>query len=246
MGCSLLSDMDYFEKDLEIPFLRVLSEYNSGLPMSKIKAILLDRLHPSGTSAESSPSRAGEIKLHQRIGNFTLERRRRIFVRGYVTYNASTKIYQITEKGMAFLQEKEPIYDSLRKQGFSDTQIEKEAKNDYRDVVIEEGTAETKNFRHRQRSQKLRQAAINVYKNADGTISCKACNSELSAKYGERGKGCVEMHHTQSVHTYDESGIRQRLKEALKKIVPLCPNCHRIVHRGGLISIGELKRLIHS
>lgn len=74
--------MDYFERDLEIPFLRVLSENVDSVPMSSIKKILLSRLNPTGSCAEPSPTHTGEIKLHQRIGNFTPERQRRIFVKG--------------------------------------------------------------------------------------------------------------------------------------------------------------------
>jgi hypothetical protein len=86
--------MDYFEKDLEVPFLKVLSENREGLLMSSIKNILLSRLNPTGTCAELSPTRNGEIKLQQRIGNFTPLRERRIFTKGYATYDTNTKKYR--------------------------------------------------------------------------------------------------------------------------------------------------------
>jgi 5-methylcytosine-specific restriction protein A len=77
-------------------------------------------------------------------------------------------------------------------------------------------------------------------------LSYKACDFEFSKKYGELGKGYIEIHHTEPIHTIDENGIKQKLPDALKKVVPLCSNCHRMVHRNRekLLNIEELKKIL--
>lgn len=93
----LNSPIDYFEKDLEIQFLQALKENSNSLKMEDTKRILIPRLNPTGSCTEPSPTITGEIKIHQRIGNFS-EERRRIFVNGWVTYERATTQRQCSDK----------------------------------------------------------------------------------------------------------------------------------------------------
>lgn len=241
--------MDYFEKDLEIPFMRVLSENINGLPMSSIKKILLEKLNPTGTSADPSTTRPGEIKLHQRIGNFTPERKRRIFVKGYVTYDRDTEIYKITEAGILFLADKEETYESLISQGFTKKQREKEIDNDYKDLIIEEGTIKEISSKQRKRSQLLRNLKIYKIKAQNrGKLPCYACGFDFEEKYGRAGKDFIQIHHTEPIHETDIRGRSTHLREALKKVIPLCSNCHSVVHRNKnkMLSVEELKEIIRA
>jgi predicted HNH restriction endonuclease len=236
--------MDYFEKDLEIPFLKVLSEHREGLSMSSIKKILMERLEPTGTALEQSPTRHNEIKLQQRIGNFTPLRERRIFVNGLVTYDEKTGLYKITNKGIEFLSNNEEIYADLISQGFTRKQREKEIDKDYTDLVIEEGSEKEVTSKQRKRSQILRQEKIKEIKQKNnGKISCVVCGFNFADKYDGYGEGYIEIHHLEPVSYGSKT---QDIKEALKKVVPLCSNCHRMVHknRGKLLSIEELKNII--
>ena len=48
------------------------------------------------------------------------------------------------------------------------------------------------------------------------------------------------------VKDMDIAGNKQKLGEAIKKVVPLCSNCHRMIHRNinKMLSIEELKALL--
>jgi len=237
--------MDYFEKDLEIPFLKVLSEHRSGLPMSKIKEILLSRLNPTGSCAKPSPTRRPEIKLHQRIGNFTLRRQRRIFIKGYVTYDKPSGIYKITDAGVALLSENEDAYNSLISQGFSKAQRKREIDRDFKELIIEEGTQTEVSKKHRKRSKLLRDLKIKELKQ-QGKLECCACGFDFEKKYDGIGADFILIHHTKPIHTFDIEGNKEEVEEALKKVVPVCPNCHSMIHRNRdeMLSIAELKGII--
>ncbi|MBP7791551.1 MAG: hypothetical protein KA120_00615 [Candidatus Goldbacteria bacterium] len=237
--------MDYFEKDLEIPFMKVLSENPSGLPMSSIKTTLLQRLNPTGTSAQRSKKRKGEIMLHQRIGNFTKFRRRRIFTNGLVTYSYRTKKYKLTKKGQLFLQNNNGTYMSLISQGFSPKQREDEMDNDYKNLVIEEGNVTETTRKQRARSTKLRILKIRQLKQSGNPIACCACGFNFEDLYDGVGKDFIVIHHTEPIHLVDGTGRKQSVDEALKKVVPVCSNCHSIIHKKDpMLTIDQLKSII--
>ncbi|MFJ8242532.1 HNH endonuclease [Bacillus tropicus] len=71
---------------------------------------------------------------------------------------------------------------------------------------------------------------------------CYTCGFSFEEVYGERGKDFIEIHHIKPLST---------LKKAVEinpetDLVPLCANCHRMVHRrkDEVLSIEELKEII--
>lgn len=73
-------------------------------------------------------------------------------------------------------------------------------------------------------------------------LNCYACGFDFEKVYGERGRDFIEVHHIKPLST---------LKEAIKvnpetDLVPLCANCHRMVHRrkDDILSVDELKELV--
>lgn len=73
-----------------------------------------------------------------------------------------------------------------------------------------------------ERSRKNRLICLGYY----GT-RCMACGDDLREKYGDVAAGLIEVHHLKPV---------SKLKGAaeidpIKDLVPLCPNCHAVVHR---------------
>lgn len=93
-----------------------------------------------------------------------------------------------------------------------------------------------------ERDPALRKQALEAF----GYI-CSACGADFEALYGELGKGYIELHHIIPVC----EGEREN---NYRNLVPLCPNCHRMIHRlygqlssndyGKAVSIlkGKLKR----
>ncbi len=70
--------------------------------------------------------------------------------------------------------------------------------------------------------------------------SCKACGVDLQNKYGEIAKDFIEVHHIEPIST---TGIS--LIDPIKDLVPLCPNCHAIVHKKNPpLSIVQLQKIL--
>lgn len=73
-----------------------------------------------------------------------------------------------------------------------------------------------------------------------GTV-CRACGFNFDEVYGaELARGYIQVHHVRSI----ASGERSVNPET--DLVPLCPNCHAMVHRrpGQIVPIRELRELI--
>ncbi len=87
-----------------------------------------------------------------------------------------------------------------------------------------------------ERSPINRQACIT----AQGT-SCKVCGISMEDMYGELGKGFIEVHHLTPLS--ENPGVRPINPSV--DLVPICPNCHRMIHkRTPPFSIEELREHI--
>ena len=58
---------------------------------------------------------------------------------------------------------------------------------------------------------------------------CLICGSDLGEIYGELGKNCIHVHHIQPLAERKGSGVTDPKTD----LIPVCPNCHAIIHRGG-------------
>ena len=89
-----------------------------------------------------------------------------------------------------------------------------------------------------ERDHKARLQCIMIH----GT-ACAVCGIDFEKMYGELGKGFIHVHHIVPIHT-----IGQGYKvDPANDLVPVCPNCHAMLHRGmngEARSIEELKSII--
>ena len=58
-------------------------------------------------------------------------------------------------------------------------------------------------------------------------FSCKACGLNMESIYGPLGTGVIHVHHLEPV---SKLGVSTRINPRTD-LVPLCPNCHVIIHR---------------
>lgn len=87
-----------------------------------------------------------------------------------------------------------------------------------------------------ERSAANRAAAIAYHGSA-----CAACSFDFSNFYGELGDGFIEIHHKQQL---SQSG-GSLVTDPVHGLVPLCANCHRMVHRQTPpLSVEQLKAII--
>jgi 5-methylcytosine-specific restriction protein A len=70
---------------------------------------------------------------------------------------------------------------------------------------------------------------------------CQICGIDFEKVYGEIGKGFIHVHHITPIS--DKKG-KTHLVNPKINLIPVCPNCHAMLHRGKL-SIEELKTIIN-
>lgn len=70
--------------------------------------------------------------------------------------------------------------------------------------------------------------------------ACYVCGFDFKRVYGERGNGFIEVHHLELV-----SGVEaEHLVDPVQDLRPVCANCHRMLHRGGLIDVEDLRAIV--
>lgn len=98
----------------------------------------------------------------------------------------------------------------------------------------------TRLHRYRERNRELVRERKAAALRREGCLRCEACGFDFEARYGERGRGFIECHHTRPVHTLRE-GDRTRLED----LALVCANCHRMIHASRpWLSIEELRNLL--
>jgi predicted HNH restriction endonuclease len=103
-------------------------------------------------------------------------------------------------------------------------------------IDADEGRVNLRIHLRRERSRKL----IEAFKATLSNPSCEACGMEFSEIYGELGAGYIEAHHKIPVASLEDDGSKTRLSD----LAALCANCHRVIHKNGLMSVEDLARVI--
>jgi predicted HNH restriction endonuclease len=98
-------------------------------------------------------------------------------------------------------------------------------------IMIQEGYKKVVETKMYERSKKLRDYAIKYY-SINGKIYCNSCSFNFEDFYGNQiGKGFIEIHHIKPIFKYENEELSKILLKAVKNVVPICSNCHRIIHR---------------
>lgn len=104
-------------------------------------------------------------------------------------------------------------------------------------VEAEEGRKRTVQHVRRERSSWLRRKKIEA---VAGQPRCEACDFDFKERYGERGEGFIECHHTIPVSELDPGKLTR-----VEDLALLCPNCHRMIHASRpWISVDKLRELL--
>lgn len=107
-------------------------------------------------------------------------------------------------------------------------------KPDY--LPLSEGKEKTRIQTYLERNPRLRKQAIEIH----GT-TCVVCNFNFAEKYGKFGEGYIEIHHLKP-----HSSVKgERAVDPKSDLVPVCSNCHRMIHKPNpMLSIEELKKIV--
>lgn len=73
-----------------------------------------------------------------------------------------------------------------------------------------------------ERDRNARQKALEYH-----GYQCKVCGLDMSKVYGEIGKGFIHIHHLVPL-----SAIKEDYHlDPIDDLIPVCPNCHAMLHR---------------
>jgi 5-methylcytosine-specific restriction protein A len=102
---------------------------------------------------------------------------------------------------------------------------------------VSEGAVTTVLVNRYERSATARQKCIDHY----GAV-CAVCALDFESSYGKIGEGFIHVHHIIPISSIGETYILDPIAD----LVPVCPNCHAMLHRGKEIprSVGELRELM--
>ena len=122
------------------------------------------------------------------------------------------------------------------------TIAKKHSDNDFEELTdaeaFFEGAKKTVVVNQYERNVEARRKCIAVH-----GYNCKVCGIDLEKTYGEIGHGFIHVHHIVPISSIGE----EYQLDPIKDLVPVCPNCHAMLHRGAdgkVLTIEELKELI--
>ena len=99
-----------------------------------------------------------------------------------------------------------------------------------------EGAATTIAINAYERNPKARKRCVEHY----GAI-CKVCEFNFQSKYGSIGQGYIHVHHLMSLSEVKEDYT----VDPIRDLLPICPNCHAMIHsRKPPYLIEELRKII--
>ena len=203
-------------------------------------------MQPSGEDIEILSGRKDD-KFSQKVRNLrahkTLERV------GYAKYKqAKNSPAVINKNGREYLKQNQTVLKYLLSNGFLYSDVVKSLKDissiDRKRKVeaFEEGvfegnvlSVETKVYK---RSAKLRNLAIEYF-TKNGLISCRCCNFDYKKYYGSIGEGFIEIHHLKPIYKYKDEDMKKVIDKALNNLLPVCANCHRMIHRKKVTPLSE-------
>lgn len=226
------------EAELVLPTLYLMEQNGGSITTSELIPKLTELMKPQGTDAELLPNR-GDTYFSQKVRNLkshdTLEKRL------YATYGANG--YTITDEGRSFIRQNEKNMEYLFTQVFDyndvRTSLGKLCTSNETEVlpyqeIVSEGATSSRMSKTTQRSQKLRAAAIEHFSH-NGVIQCDCCGFEFKSFYGPvYGRSCIEIHHLKPIFQYAGKSVEQTIDEALTNLLPVCPNCHRVIHKNNI------------
>lgn len=106
---------------------------------------------------------------------------------------------------------------------------------------FEEGRLDLEIHLGKERNQALvKRAKEKWFREQDGNLRCSVCTFSFWDTYGEIGRDYIEAHHTQPISSLTSETVIQ-----VSDLVPVCSNCHSIIHRSRpVLTVDELRNLM--
>ena len=230
--------MNYTEKQLIAPALYLIDTY-PGIKMDVLIKKMEKAMKPTGKDATILAGR-GDTYFSQKVRNLKSHRDNNKMAE-YTDLTPSGE-YFITDKGKKALEDDYAAMQALFSFDCDDDTLDKVTKTRLsksskkvtifaEDDLISEGKAYTRSVKAIERSAKLRKFAVQRQQSI-GDFSCAICGFNFEKEYGELGKDYIQFHHIKPLSEYTDAELNdQALKDAVANLIPLCPNCHCMVHK---------------
>jgi 5-methylcytosine-specific restriction enzyme A len=99
-----------------------------------------------------------------------------------------------------------------------------------------EGAVQSVQVNRYERNAKARQACV-----AHHGAFCAVCELDFRQRYGDIGEGFIHVHHKRPLRTLGKS----RRVNPVTDLVPVCPNCHAMIHRRNPpLDVEDLRRIL--
>lgn len=229
------------EIELILPSLYLMSLNNGRITTTQLIKKLRTVMNPSGEDLETLSGRSDD-KFSQKVRNLKAHDTFERF--GYAEYKGGARggYFEITASGQEHLTKNVAILRYLLANDFSYSDIKKnletvEERKDagiietFDENVVIEGYKKIAESGVYQRSAKLRDYAVEHF-TKDGKIYCDCCAFSFEDFYGKTiGRGFIEIHHVKPIFKYENEDLEKIISEAIKNVLPVCSNCHRMIHR---------------
>ncbi len=103
-----------------------------------------------------------------------------------------------------------------------------------------EGRQVLRQHLQRERKSGVVKDAKAYWARTDRDMKCSCCGFSFARVYGKHGDGFIEAHHITPISAADAAGTRTRRED----LAAVCSNCHRMLHRGGGVTIEQLRRIL--
>lgn len=132
--------------------------------------------------------------------------------------------------------------DGLRKAGFECADLSSTPSTAPIHDQLEEGATRKSVQSRRERNPVARALCIEHYSSMNnGRLACIVCSFDFAEVYGNIGDGFIHVHHLNPISEAKDS----RVVLPTIDLVPVCPNCHSMIHRGGETrSIAEMREIL--
>ena len=215
---------------------------NGFVSTSDLISGLTEVLHPTGVDAEILSGRS-DTYFSQKVRNlkshdtFQRDNYATNVPGGFCITSVGKEYLGAHSEALSYLFEEDFNYEDVK------TAIESIASSGNRRVlpieeIVSEGRVVTRNVQTRERSSHLRKIAIEHF-TRNNIISCDCCGFNFPIYYGDvYGKDCIEIHHKRPIFQYQGDTFEQLVDSALENLLPVCPNCHRVIHKNHIGSDG--------
>ncbi|MBQ0058302.1 MAG: HNH endonuclease [Bacteroidales bacterium] len=224
------------ESQLVLPALYLMSKSDGGvITTSELIRSLTSVMHPTGIDAEILDGRR-DTYFSQKVRN--LKSHDTLVRKNYATNYGEG--FKITALGAAYVETHKNAIDYLLHDEFNYEDVKTAimditTRGNNRVIPIEEIVSEgrivTRNVQSRERSSRLRMIAIEHFTH-NNMICCDCCGFNFPDYYGPNyGLDCIEIHHIKPIFQYQGDTFDQLVSNALQNLLPVCPNCHRVIHK---------------